>query len=307
MSAKSPLIALVGPTAAGKTEAAIALCEQLGGEIISCDSLAVYRGCDIGTAKPSAAERARVPHHLLDVASPDQSFTAARYVELADSALSDLASRHIPAILTGGTGLYLRALLDGIFPSPPPDPELRARLKSEAAEQGWPTLHARLATVDPEAAARIHPNDSVRIERALEVYEQTGETLSSLHARHRRAPRYPSLVIVFDPPKELLNRRIAERTDAMLAAGLVEETARLVARFGRDLKPLGALGYKESLAFLDGRLPHSMLAETIRIATQHFARRQRTWFRKQPGPRIARASELPLSAIEEFLRGAQNG
>lgn len=307
MSAPARLVALVGPTASGKSAAALALAERLGAEIVSCDSLAVYRGFDVGTAKPSAAERARVRHHLVDVVDPNVDFTAARYATLADAALADLAARGVPALVVGGTGLYLRALLEGIFPSPAPDPELRARLKREAAEAGWPALHARLALVDPEAAARIHPNDPVRIERALEVYEQTGETLSSLHARHRRAPRHEALVIVIDPPRERLDARIAERTLAMLRAGLVEETEGLVARWGRGLKPLSALGYKEALAFLDGTLPRPALAEAIRVATRHFAGRQRTWFRKQPGLRTTDAAELPIEAIAAHLRGVDHG
>jgi tRNA dimethylallyltransferase len=234
---------------------------------------------------------------------PVARFTAARYVELADRALGEIASRGAPAIVAGGTGLYLRALLEGIFPSPPPDPERRVRLQAEAARAGWPSLHARLAAVDPEAAARIHPNDPVRIERALEVFEQTGQPLSSLHARHARSPRHQALVMVIDPLPAELDRRIAARTEAMLAAGLVDETAALAARWGRTVKPLAALGYKEALAFLDGRLARAALPETIRIATRRFARRQRTWFKKQPGSRVTDASEvLAPSSVEAILR-----
>ncbi len=301
------LVAICGPTASGKSDASLALAERTGGAIVSCDSMAVYRGFDIGTAKPTPAERVRVEHHLIDVVDPVEPFTAARYVELADAALADLERRGVPAIVVGGTGLYLRALLEGIFPSPPPDPALRARLKEEAARAGWPALHARLAAVDPEAAARIHPNDAVRIERALEVFEQTGEPLSAQHARHAAAPRHEAMVVVIDPPPEVLDRRITARVEAMLRAGLVEETAALAARWGREARPLGSLGYKEALAFVDGKLARADLAEAIRLSTRHFARRQRTWFRKQPGARVAEAAALPAAALAEYLRGHRHG
>jgi tRNA dimethylallyltransferase len=276
-----PLVVIAGPTASGKSAAAQALAEASGAAIVSCDSLAVYRGFDIGTAKPTAAERARVPHHLVDVVDPEQPFHAADYVALADAAIAACRDRGRPVIVCGGTALYLKALLGGLFAAPSPDPALRRRLKGEAARLGWPALHARLAAVDATAAARIAPGDPVRIERALEVYEQTGVPISVLQAAHAaRGERRPAAVFIIDPPSADHDLAIAARTDRMLAAGLVEETARLAAAHQRGLKPFGALGYKEALAHLDGDLDLPALREAIRVATRRFARRQRTFFRK---------------------------
>lgn len=302
----TPLVVIAGPTASGKTAAAIAVAERAGGEVISCDSVAVYREFDIGAAKPTAEERARVRHHLVDVAAPDEAFTAARWAKLAAEAIADCAARNRPAIVAGGTGLYLRALVQGLFEAPPPDPALRARLKDEAARLGWPALHARLAVVDPTAAARINPHDPVRIERALEVFEQTGVPLTRHHQlqAEKVAGRYRTRTYLIEPPPAVLDERIAARTRRMLADGLVEETRGIVARWGRAPKALGALGYKEALAHLDGRLDAAGLGEAIRIATRHFGRRQRTWFRSESAAaRIASAQELPIGEIIAFLSG----
>ena len=294
-----PLVAIVGPTASGKTAAALTLAERVGAEIVSCDSMAVYRTLDVGPAKPTLDERARVPHHLVDVAEPHEPLTAARFAALADAAISDIAARGKPVIVVGGSGLYLRALLHGLFASPPPDPALRARLKAEAAERGWPALHERLRAVDPAAADRIHPTDPVRIERALEIFEQTGVPLSAHHAGQSRAPRYQARVFIVDPSGPVLDERIAARTDLLLRAGLVEETRRVIARYGaevaRTLKPLHAVGYKEAMAFLDGALDEPAMREAIRVATRRFARRQRTWFKKEPaGVWLKDAGDLPV-------------
>jgi tRNA dimethylallyltransferase len=293
------IVAIAGPTASGKSAAAIALAERVGGEVVSCDSVAVYRGFDVGAAKPSKEERERVRHHLVDVVDPPERFTAAAYLGLADRAIAGARV----AIVAGGTGLYLRALLEGLFEAPAPDLQVREKIWEMAKERGWPALHRRLAEVDPEAAARIAPTDPIRISRALEVWEQTGVALSALHRAQRREPRYEALVIVVEPEREALERRIAERTRAMVAAGLVEEVRGLVARWGRDLKGLGAVGYKEALAHIDGRLAEGELAEAIRVATRRFARRQRTWFRTQAGLRVADAAALPMDVIERFLGG----
>lgn len=305
MSLASPLLVIAGPTASGKTEAALRIAERLGGEVLSCDSLAVYRGLDIGTAKPTTEERARVPHHLVDVVDPDEPFTAARYVELADRTLADCAARRVPVVVVaGGTGLYLRALLHGLFESPPPDAALRAQLKDDAARHGWPHLHRRLSEIDPEAAARIHPTDPVRIERALEVYLQTGVTLSQHHAAQRRGPRHAARAYVLDPPGPVLDARIAARTERMLAQGLVEETRRAAVRWGRHVKPLGALGYKEALQFLDGELRAEALPEAIRVATRRYGKRQRTWFRKEQGALVfPDASALPMDEMATLASG----
>lgn len=304
------LVVIAGPTAGGKTGLALDLAERLGAEIVSCDSVAVYRGCDVGAAKPGAAERARVPHHLLDVAEPDERFSAADYVERADSVIAEIVGRGRAVFVVGGTGLYLRALVDGLFPSPPPDPGFRAALREEAGRLGWPALHARLQALDPTAAARIGPTDPVRIERALEVYAQTGEPISALQERHRAEarPRYPTLTLLVDPGMEELDRRIGLRIERMLADGLVEETRGLVARYGRDAKPLAAVGYKEVLAFLDGHLGEAELGSAMQRATRHFARRQRTWFAKYEARRehvypVAGTGDVPWDALRGFLAG----
>ena len=294
------LIALVGPTGAGKTEAGLALAEVLGAEIVSCDSIAVYRGCDVGAAKPSLAERARVTHHVLDVADPRERFNAIDWVRHAEAALADIAARGRRALIVGGTGLYLRALVEGIAEAAAPDLELRAELRAEAASAGWPSLHARLVAVDPEAAARIHPTDGVRIERALEVHTLTGEPLSLWQARHRaEGPRHELRAVVLDPGAAL-EERIAARTRAMLEQGLVEETRALLA-LGRDLKPLGALGYKEALAHIDGRLTADALPEVIRTATRRFAKRQRNWFNQlKSAIRTTEKSQIPVEELARF-------
>jgi tRNA dimethylallyltransferase len=286
------MLAIVGPTAAGKSELALAVAEAHGADIVSCDSLQVYREMDIGTAKPTAGERARVPHHLIDVVAPDDGFSAARYVELADRAIAQVRARGRRVVLVGGTGLYLRALRFGLFDAPARDVVLREQLLgAEESEPGL--LHRRLSAVDPASAARIAPRDLVRLVRALEVHALTGVPLAEHHAAHRRSPRHPLRVVVLDPPLDALGQRIAARTAAMLAGGLVEETRSLLARYGAGLKPLGALGYREVLAHLAGRLPLGELGPTIVSATRKYARRQRTWFRSEPGvERFADAAAL---------------
>jgi tRNA dimethylallyltransferase len=286
------VIAIVGPTASGKTALGVRLAEQIGGEIISCDSQQVYRELDIGTAKPTAGERARAPHHLVDVVAPDAPFSAARYVELADRAIADVHARGRRAVVVGGTGLYLRALRRGLVDAPPRDDALRARLLAdEAAAPG--SLHARLAAVDAEAAARLPPRDLVRIVRALEVHALTGVTLSRHHAVHAGgAPRLPMRVAVLDPATERLAARIAARAGAMVTAGLVDETRRLVARYGFGIAPLGAVGYREAIAHLRGELDEDALASAIARATRALARRQRTWFRKEEATRFSDGEQL---------------
>lgn len=303
-----PLVVIAGPTAAGKSGLALEVAERWGAEIVSCDSVAVYRGCDVGAAKPGSAERARVLHHLLDVAAPDERFSAADYVERADRVIAEIAGRGRAVLVVGGTGLYLRALVDGLFPSPPPNPAFRAALREEAGRLGWPALHARLQALDPMAASRIAPTDPVRIERALEVHAQTGEPISALQERHRAAARlrYSTLTLLVDPGQEELDRRIGLRIERMLAEGLVEETRRLVARYGRDAKPLAAVGYKEVLAFLEGQMGEAELGSAIQRATRHFARRQRTWFAKYEAHRehvhpVAVPGDVPWDALRAFL------
>jgi tRNA dimethylallyltransferase len=277
------LLVIIGPTASGKSAAALTLAAERGGEIISCDSMQVYRGLDIGTAKPGADERARVPHHLIDVAEPGEEFSAARWAALADRAIAEVRARGRQPIVVGGTGLYLRALRFGLVEAPPRDLALREKFQAEERAQPG-ALHARLATVDPEAAARLQPRDLVRIVRALEVAALTGTPLSRHHAAHAPVERYPMRVALIDPGPAL-DAAIVARAARMLDAGLVDETRRAREKFGAGLAALGAVGYREAAAFLDGKLTRDELPAAIARATRRYARRQRTWFKKEPGAR----------------------
>jgi tRNA dimethylallyltransferase len=285
MEGETPVIAIVGPTATGKTETAIHLARAIDGEIISADSMAVYRGMDIGTAKPSAKDREAVPFYLLDVADPDEPFSVARFKTLAEEALAAISGRGHQPLLVGGTGLYVRVLLDDFgLTRTPADPALRARLNAQAQELGTPALHARLAAADPQAAARIHPNDRVRIVRALEVLELTGIPISVQQAEdaQRRKPR-PCRKFGLTLPREALYRRIDRRVEAMIAAGLEEEVRRLLARgFSPVLSPLQSLGYRQMVAYLQGECDFQTAVETIKQDTRRFAKRQMTWFRADP-------------------------
>jgi tRNA dimethylallyltransferase len=291
------VIAVVGPTASGKSALSLRLAAELGGEILSCDSMQVYRGLDIGTAKAAPAERARVPHHLLDVVDPDEEFSAARFAEMADVAAAGVAARGRVVVACGGTGLYLRAWLRGLFPAPRPDPAIRARHR----EEGAAAVRARLEVVDPVAAAAIMPADLVRLSRALEVYEQTGVPITELRQRAARGPRYPALLVGLSPPRPELHARVDARFDAMMAAGLLDEVRRTIDCYGPDVRPLGALGYAQLRDHLAGRMP---LEEAVRQAkrdTRRYARRQLTWFRAEPDVTWhERADALDLGALRRF-------
>jgi tRNA dimethylallyltransferase len=278
-----PLAVLIlGPTGSGKTALSLALGEHFHGEIISCDSVAVYRGMDLGSAKPSAEEQSRVPHHLIDVADPDQPFTAGEYSRQARHAMRQIAHHgHLP-LVTGGTGLYLRALTMGLFSGPARQEDLRARLtRSENRhEPGW--LHRILQRLDPASAARIHANDSPKLIRALEVCLTAKQPLSAAFAAGRDPlTGFRLLRIGLNPPRKELYDRLNRRAAQMFHSGLIEETSSLLARFGR-VKSLDALGYRQALAALDGVLP---LEEAIAAAQQghrNYAKRQLTWFRREP-------------------------
>lgn len=281
------LTVIAGPTASGKTALAIEVARKLGAEIVSADSQQVYRGFDIGTAKPSAEELAQVPHHLLSVAEPDETFSAARFQSLADAAIADITSRGKRVVVAGGTGLYLRILLHGVVPAPPAAPEIRARLEEEAQRLGREHLHQRLSAIDPETAARVKPTDLVRIVRALEIHELTGTTASQFRNEHRFAEdRYPFDLYVLDPPREELYRRIDQRAARMFREGLLDEVRDLVARGYRDATPMGSVGYVQALAQLEGRLTlEEAIAQTAR-ESRRYAKRQLTWFRREPGARF---------------------
>jgi tRNA dimethylallyltransferase len=280
-------VAVLGPTASGKSALGLELARRFGGEIVSCDSQQVYIGLDIGTAKPTAAERRAVPHHLIDVVRPDEPFDAARWAALARAAVADIAARGRLPIIVGGTGLYYRALTGGLFEAPPPDPALRARHREEAARIGTEALHARLATADPEAAAAIAPRDLVRVSRALEVLEQTGVPITTLR-RQAPPPAGPApLTVVLDPPLAVLRARIEARVAGMMAAGFEDEVRALrAAGYGPALRPLQSLGYKQMSGVVDGACDVAGAASATVAATVAYARRQRTWFRKEAAARL---------------------
>ena len=293
----APLIAVVGPTAAGKSDLGLALARAHGGEIVSCDSLQVYRGLDIGSAKATAEERALVPHHLLDVAEPGDVFSAADYAGMARRAAREIAARGRPVLVVGGTGLYLRALLHGLFAGPGRDEALRRRLEALLDRFGEARLHRVLRRADPAAAARLDPKDRVRVVRALEVYFLTGRPLSQ---HHQSAPEpltgFRVAVFVLDPGPEALRPRVEARTTRMFQEGLVDEVRGLLARGVSPLaRPLSAIGYRQALGVAQGRLClEDAIRETV-TATMQYGKRQRTWFRHQSGGRWF-SDPLPLSS-----------
>ena len=272
------LVVLCGPTAVGKTEAAIALAPRLNAEIVCADSRTVYRGMDIGTAKPTPAQRARVPHHLLDIADPNQVVTLASYRDQAVQVITDLRMRRRVPLLTGGSGLYIRAVVDGFtIPQVPPDAHLRRRMESdERAHPG--RLHATLQRVDPQAAARIHPRNIRRLVRALEVYERTGRPISSLQSTDSIGA---AAQVALTMDREVLYSRIDARVDEQLAAGLVAEVEQLVAQgYAPTLPAMRGLGYKEIVEYLQGRVGLEEAVRRLKRNTRHFAKRQFTWFRR---------------------------
>jgi tRNA dimethylallyltransferase len=280
-----PVVVVTGPTAAGKTAVAIELALRFGGEIVNADSVQVYRYLDIGTAKPTLEERARVPHHLLDVVRPDEAYDAGRYSAEARAAAAEIRERGGLVVLTGGTGLYIRAFLEGLLADAPADPALRRELEQEAAsaaEQGDPErLHRRLAAIDPEAGRAIHPHDLRRLVRALELVERTGRTPSALRASHRFADRtFRVIYLVLDPGVAELDRRIDARAAAMIDAGLLRECRWLREQgYGPELRPLQSIGYRHMMPVVDGIETLAGALEGMRRDTRRFARRQRTWFR----------------------------
>ena len=283
-AARGDLLVIAGTTASGKTALALELARALDGELIGADSVQVYRGFDVGSAKPTAAELAGVAHHLIDVIDPDEAIDAARFATLADAAIGDVHARGRRAIVVGGTGLWLRALVRGLVTLPTPDPETRARLEAEIELHGAPGLHARLRAIDPRAAAAIHENDALRIVRALEVHAQTGRPLGELRREHALgAPRYRTLFLVLDREREALRARIAERVAHMIARGLVDEVRSLLARWPPGARAFGSVGYREIVAHLAGEASLDASREAIVRSTWVYTRRQRTWFRSEPG------------------------
>ena len=277
-----PLIAILGPTGAGKTALSLALAERFGAEILSCDSVAVYRHMELGTAKPTAAERARIPHHCLDLYDPDQACTAGDYARHARSVLERLAQRNVLPILAGGTGLYARALLDGLFAAPPADETLRATLRQRAKTRGLASLHRTLTRLDPEAAKLIHPNDLPKMIRAIEVSLAARQPMTTQWTQGRDAlTGYNTLRLGLDVPREALYARINRRAAAMFAAGLVDETRALIARFGPACRPFESLGYAQASAVLAGTLTEAEAIAQTAQGHRNYAKRQMTWFRRE--------------------------
>jgi tRNA dimethylallyltransferase len=285
LSAGAPLLCIVGPTASGKSSLALRLARELGGEILSADSMQIYRGFDIGTGKPSARERALVPHHLLDVAEPLETWDAARWAERAAELVLELRARGKVPVVCGGSFLWVRALIYGLVEAPRGDEALRARHRELAEQSGRAALHARLAEVDPASAARLAPNDFVRVSRALEVFELTGVPMSQVQAQHGfREQRFPARLVGVQRSRPELDQLIAERVKSMLAAGWVSEVEGLLARGFGAARAMSSVGYRQISEALsrDGARDEAALAEAIVRATRVFARRQRTWLRDQP-------------------------
>lgn len=292
MSASPPpqseplLVVILGPTGSGKSALAIHLAQQFGGEVVSCDSVAIYRHFEIGTAKPTPQQRALAPHHLLDVAEPVELFTAGEYARQARAAVEGIAGRQRLPIVVGGTGLYLRALLEGLFPGPQRSEQLRERLRERAKERGSPYLHKLLLRLDPAAAAKIHPNDTPKIIRAVEVCLTSRAPMSRLwEQRGRDALRgFRILRIGLNPDREELYARLNQRACQMFDNGLIEETNSLLERYGerQNVTPLDSLGYKQAAQFLRGELTREQAVAATQQGHRNYAKRQITWFRREP-------------------------
>lgn len=313
------ILAIAGPTASGKTAAALAIAAELPAEIISVDSALVYRGMDIGTAKPSAAELAAVPHHLINIRDPLQAYSAAEFVHDATQLIHAIHARGRHPLLVGGTMLYFKALFDGIDDMPKADVQVREQIEAEARAKGWPALHAELMQVDPVTAARLQPGDSQRIQRALEVYRVSGQPMSSFHTRkddaQPSATMQATTLISLEPQdRAWLHERIAQRFDAMLAGGLLDEVQRLRARgdLNPDLPSMRCVGYRQAWEYLDaheargldGTYPMSELRDRGIYATRQLAKRQITWLRSMPQRRVV-PCDAP-DALQQVLQIARN-
>lgn len=280
------LVVVLGPTASGKTALSLALAQQFQGEIVSCDSVAVYREFEIGTAKPTREERARVPHHLIDVVSPSELFTAGDYLRLGRQELNAIHSRNHLPIVVGGTGLYLRAVLEGLFAGPPRSEELRLRLRERVHEKGPEHLHRLLHRLDPTAAAAIHPNDVSKIVRAVEICLSSRARMTDLWRKgHDPLAGFRFLRVGLNPERDALYQRINMRARQMFEQGLIEETRDLIARYGAAARPLESLGYKQAAQYLRGELGLDEAVAMAQQAHRNYAKRQMTWFRREPDVR----------------------
>jgi len=299
MAAYHKMLIIIGPTASGKSDVALELARQTGAHLLSIDSMQVYRDMNIGTAKPTPTEQAQVPHHLIDLVPPNESFTVARFVELADGVIQESHSQATPLIATGGTPLYFKSLFQGLFEGPHADPQLRAQLSALPNDQ----LHARLTLVDPPAAARIHPNDTKRLIRALEVHTLTGRPISSWQTEWATPHfRHDALWFGLFWDRDALNRRINARAKSMIAAGWLDEVRHLLKHYGQ-LSPTAAeaTGYRQLIDHLQGRLSLTDAIEQIKISTRQLARRQMKWFRRFPNVHWLPGDQPLASHIETIM------
>jgi tRNA dimethylallyltransferase len=278
------LVVVLGPTASGKTALSLALAERFQGEIVNCDSVAMYREFEIGTAKPSAAERARVPHHLLDFVDPAHYVTAGEYAREARKAIAEINGRGHLSVVVGGTGLYLRALFEGLFPGPKRSEELRKRLRERADARGSGYLHRILHRLDRAAAEKIHANDKPKLIRAIEICLASRQKMTELWQQKGRDPLrgFRILRLGLDPERNALYDRINQRAQRMFDSGLIEETQRLLHKYGASARPLASLGYKQVLQFLSGELTREQALQAAQQAHRNYAKRQLTWFRREP-------------------------
>lgn len=301
------LLCITGPTAVGKSGLALAWARQRADiEIISVDSALIYRDMDIGTAKPSAAELAMVPHHLINTHDAAQSYSAAQFARDAHRLVAEIQARGNTPLLVGGTMLYIKALVDGLHDLPPADAAVRADIDALAAREGWPAVHAELAQVDPQSAARLAPHDAQRLQRALEVYRISGQSLSSFHASAAQIlPPLPLRLIALEAAdKTWLHQRIAQRTQTMLQSGLIDEVRALKSRgdLHLDLPSMRCVGYRQTWEMLDGNLPEQELAERITIATRQLAKRQMTWLRSMPAREVLPAQDNDAANLAQLQR-----
>ena len=303
---KPHLIVIGGATASGKTAAAVRLCEKIGGEVVSCDSMQIYRGMDVGTAKPTLEERRGIPHHMIDIIDPDESYSASRFKEDAAACIGDILSRGKRLVLCGGTGLYIDALTRPMDFALPSDPALRETLNAISwQENGKKILHAMLGEIDPESAARLHPNDVRRVARAIEIYRLTGHTMTEQMALDRqREGDYEVTFFALDWPRDVLYDRIDRRVDQMMACGLADEVKRLLANgLSADSTAMQALGYKEIVMALDGKCDMSEAVEEIKLGSRHYAKRQLTWLRRDGRARFIDAQDRTTDDIVQIMMG----
>ncbi len=281
---KKKIVIITGPTATGKSGLAVKIALELKGEIVNCDSMQVYKGMDIGTAKPDYSERMGIPHHLIDMVNPDEQYNASLYREQALPVINSILDRNRVCLVVGGTGLYIKSLLGGLFECPQSYPEIRERLLNEYDQHGKEALHQRLKQVDPESAATVHPNDRVRVTRALEVFELTGIPFSTLSSGHKFGnSAFLALKLSLFYERDILYERINARSVRMFESGLIEETERLLNKgYSPDLKPLKSIGYRHAIGYLEGRAGYDESVELLKQDTRRYAKRQLTWFRADP-------------------------